>query len=394
MADSGPNVIVVGAGAVGVSAAYHLADRGADVTLLDRGYAAGETTGKAAGFVYSQLHFPADVRAMEYSFEFFRDLAEREDFEFHETGFLRVGTEAERPVFERQVEIQRDAGADVRLLNADEIAELYPDLDLSGITVGTYSPTDGHADPHAFTTALLDRAERLGVEYRPKTPVEDVRRCDDGEIRGISTADSDLDADAVVVAAGPWSRRIGNLAGVDFPLKPYRTQALVTTPVTLDRDVGPVYDAHRGVYFRSEGDGLLAGDGTEETESDPDDYEATADFDFLASTGDAIRERLPVGDVGVRNSWAGLGTATPDGRPLVGPVPEQPGDDETVPGLFVAAGTQAHGFMRAPAVGRALAVAVLSDGTHLYPEYCPTRFEDDPGDFAIEEMMAVDGEEG
>lgn len=388
---SEPHAVVVGAGAVGVSTAYHLADRGAAVTLLDRGYAAGETTGKAAGFVYSQLHYPADVRAMDYSFEFFRELAERDDFAFHETGFLRVGSEAERPVFERQTEMQRKAGADVRLLDADGIADIYPELDRSGITVGAYSPNDGHADPHAFTTALLDRAERLGVDYRPKTPVGDIR-VSDGRVQSVTASGERIDADAVVVAAGPWSHRVGALAGVDLPLKPYRTQALVTTTVELDDEIGPVYDAHNGVYFRSESGGLLAGDGTEETESDPDDYETTADFDFLASTGDALRERLPVGDVGVLNSWAGLGTATPDGRPLVGRVPVRPGD-ETVSGLFVAAGTQAHGFMRAPTLGRAVSVSVLTDGPHSYPEYRPTRFDADPGDFAVEEMMSVEDNE-
>jgi glycine/D-amino acid oxidase-like deaminating enzyme len=389
METPGERIVVVGAGAVGVSTAYHLADRGVDVTLIDSGHAAAATTGKAAGFAFQQFHDPVDVRAMTYSLAFFRELSEQSDhFEFRESGFLRLGTDKERPVFEREVAMQREQGADVRLVDPDEIRDLSPELRLDGVTVGTYAPGDGHADPHTFTTTLLSRAEELGVDYRPETPATDID-VEGGRVRAVETPGDRLAADAVVVTAGPWSKRVGNLAGVSLPLKPYRVQALVTTAV--DFEVGTVYDAHRGVYFRSEQDGLLAGDGTEEVESDPDDYKRAADVAFMAHVGDVLRDRLPVGDVGVQNSWAGLGTATPDTRPLVGPVPTRPGG-EVVEGLFVGAGLQAHGFMRAPTVGRALAAEIL-DGETAYPSYRPTRFDGDVGDFPVREMMAVDSDE-
>ncbi|MFB6154604.1 MAG: NAD(P)/FAD-dependent oxidoreductase [Haloferacaceae archaeon] len=383
--DTADDVVVIGAGAVGVSTAYHLADRGAAVTLLDSGHAAGETTGKAAGLAFQQFHGPEDVRSMAYSLDFFRELdAQSDHFEFHRSGFLRIGTEEERPVFEREVEMQRAEGADVRLVDRDGVRDLYPDLNLDGVTVGTYAPGDGHADPHTFTTTLLRRAEALGVDYRPETPAVDVDVAD-GVAEAVETPDGRLDADVVVVTAGPWSKKVAALSGASLPLKPYRVQALVTAAV--DVDVGPVYDAHRGVYFRSEQDGLLAGDGTEETESDPDDYKRAADVDFMAHVGDVLRARLPVDDVGVQNSWAGLGSATPDTRPLVGPVPTGPGGD-VIEGLYAGAGLQAHGFMRSPTVGRALAAEIL-DGETLYPEYLPTRFDGDVGDFPVREMMAV-----
>ena len=383
-------VVVVGAGAVGVSTAYHLADYGSDVVLLDSGHVAGETTGKAAGLAYLQMHDAVDVRAMEYSLGFLRELAAaKSEFDFHRTGYLRVGTEAERAVFEREVAMQREAGADVSLLDPEDIGALEPALDLDGITVGTYCPDDGHADPHTYATALLSRAIDLGVDYRPKTPVTGFDRTGGGDrIAGVETAAGTVAADAVVIAAGPWSKKVARLAGVDLPLKPYRTQALVTTDVAFT--TRPVYDAHDGVYFRSEGDGLLAGDGTEEVEADPDDYATTPDFPFLTTVSELLEKRLPTGEVGVRNAWVGLSTATPDGFPLVGRPPTRPGGDAFVENLLVGTGLQGHGFMRSPAVGRALAAALLGDDAP-YPEYDPARFDADPGDFPVVEMMKVDG---
>lgn len=386
MSDTGARVVVVGAGAVGVSAAYHLADRGVDVTLVERGHAAGETTGKAAGLAFSQFHHPADVRVMSYSLEFFREFSHQTPhFEFRSTGFLRVGTEAERETLERETAMQREQGADVRLLEPPEIAARYPALDLTDVTVGSYSPGDGEADPHTFATALLGRAEELGVDYRPETAVDgfDVA---DGELQAVSIDGERHVVDAAVVAAGPWSRRVADRAGVSLPLKPYRTQALVTTDVAFDVD--PVYDAHAGVYFRSERGGLLAGDGTEDRESDPEDHKQAADFDFLATVGDVLEQRLPVEDLRVQNSWAGLGTATPDTLPLVGATPVRPGADGVVTGLYVGVGLQAHGFMRSPAVGRALAAEIVDDEV-LYPAYHPTRFEAPPDQWGPGGLMRV-----
>jgi glycine/D-amino acid oxidase-like deaminating enzyme len=378
---------VIGAGGVGVSAAYHLAGRGASVTLLDRGYAAGETTGKAGGLVFSQLHDPADVRSMAYGIDFFRELSAADaHFTYHETGFLRLGTDAERPVFEREVEMQRKAGADVRLVDPEEMREIYPALSLDGVTVGTYAPADGYADPHTFTTALLDAAEERGVDYRPATEVTDLLLTG---APAVVTDEGTVETDVVVVAAGPWSGAVADLAGVDLPVKPYRAQALVTTPV--DFEVGTVYDAHEGVYFRSErGGGLLVGDGTEEVESDPDDYAESADFDFLAETSEVVERRLPVDEVAVQNAWAGLCTATPDGHPLVGRPPSEPGEPDGPDGLIVASGLQGHGFMRAPAVGDAVADLVCGERPD-YPEWDPARFDDHPGDFAVEEMLKLEG---
>lgn len=391
MTTEAQSTVVVGAGIVGVNVAAHLAEKGDPVVLLDKGHAAGETTGKAAGLVYHQFHEKADVCAMDYCKRHIRDLAaESPNFTVHETGYLRVGTETERPAFEREADLYRDCGIDVELVGPDRIEEIEPALHTEGLTVGSYVADDFHVDPHSMTTALLARAEADGVDYRPNTPVRDIHREGD-RVTGVETAGGTLAADSVVIAGGPWSKRLCGLAGVTLPLKPYRVQALVTSEV--DFDVIPVYDADAGAYFRSESSGVLLGDGTDETEADPDSYETSADFSFLESGAAVLEQRLAIEDPGVVNAWVGCASGTPDGFPLVGRPPVTPGTATHVDGLWVAAGMQGHGVMRAPIVGKLVADAMLGDDDRVsIPEYDPNRFETDPGDFDVHELMKVDRE--
>lgn len=391
MPTTGHPTVVVGAGVIGVSVAAHLADKDEPVVLLDKGHAAGETTGKAAGLVYHQFHERGDVRVMDYCKRYIRELAaERDTFSVHETGYLRVGTETERPTFEREAEIYRDCGVDVEVVGPERMREIEPSLDTDGLTVGTYVADDFHVDPHSMTTALLARAEEDGIDYRPSTPVRDIHR-EEGHITGVETPDGTIAADDVVIAGGPWSKRLCNLVGVSLPLKPYRVQALVTTEI--DFDVIPVYDADAGAYFRSESGGILLGAGADESEADPDSYETSADFSLLEIAATVLERRLPIEDPGVVNAWVGCSSGTPDGFPLVGKPPVTPGREKHIEGLWVASGMQGHGVMRAPIVGKLVAESLMADADRVaVPEYDPNRFDRALGDFSVSELMKVDRE--
>ncbi len=184
--------------------------------------------------------------------------------------------------------------------------------------------------------------------------------------------------DAVVVAAGAHTKRLLADAGVRVPLKPYRVQALVSGRA-YD---GPMwYDASAGVYARPHPAGLLAGDGTVPVEADPDEWARDADDWFRDDAGAVLRDRAGH-DPAVERAWAGLCTATPDGDPLLGAV---------APGVYVAAGWQGHGFMRAPATGEAVAALVLGDEPPVpgVEAFDPERFDGDE-EFEISEGMTVE----
>ena len=179
--------------------------------------------------------------------------------------------------------------------------------------------------------------------------------------------------DSVVVAAGVHTPSLLADAGIPVPIKPYRVQALVTSGPSVPM----VYDATDGYYLRPHPDGILAGDGTEPVEADPDGYDRSGDDWFVSDVESRLSSRLVEFEPATDRAWAGLCAATPDGHPLLG---------ELRDGLYVAAGWQGHGFMRSPALGERLAQQVLGqDGISAFD---PRRFDGDE-EFEIVEGMAI-----
>jgi sarcosine oxidase subunit beta len=183
--------------------------------------------------------------------------------------------------------------------------------------------------------------------------------------------------DDVVLATGAHTGQVLADAGYDLALKPYRVQAAT---YATEYDGPMVYDATDGFYLRPHVDGVLAGNGTEEREADPDAYDRDANDGFAETLQERAAGRAPaVADARVTDAWAGLCTATPDRDPLVGAL-----DD----GLYVGTGFQGHGFMRAPAFGESLAEQVLGEDDGIDP-FDPTRFAGDE-EFDVVEGMLVD----
>jgi glycine/D-amino acid oxidase-like deaminating enzyme len=306
------------------------------------------------------------------------------------------------------VDRMRSHGRDVSVVDPVALGERFPittdDLAVAAITEGA-----GWCDPASYVAAMGRRARREGVTVETETAVS--LAGDGTEIR-IDASENAADTpeapaetrefDAVVVAAGAHTATVLADVGIAVPVVPYRVQAL-TSGVAYD---GPmVYDATAGVYLRPHPTGLLAGDGTEPVAADPDDYDLAGDDWFVESVTETLSERVDAvkeGEVKVERAWAGLCTATPDGDPLVGPV--ERGDDAAAEAntggrLFMAAGWQGHGFMRAPAMGEHVAEGVLAslDGATAGPpespwieSFDPDRFDGDET-FEITEGMSVDG---
>ncbi|PSQ18324.1 sarcosine oxidase [Halobacteriales archaeon QS_8_69_26] len=380
-AESGPTVAVVGAGAVGTTAAYDLAMRGADVTLYDRGSVGAGATGRAAGVCYDAFARAVDGTLAERSLERFRALSGSGDVSFEECPYVWLARSGDprrvAAVREGLVDMERN-GRDVTEVDPDDLADRFPVLWTEDVGVAAVTTNAGRTDPGSYAELLADRARRAGAEVVPETPVavrtDPARVVVDGEDRAV---------DAVLVAAGAHTPGLLADAGIGVPVKPYRVQALTAT---LGADGGVeeygapmVYDATGGFYVRPHPEGLLAGDGTEEVEADPDDYDADADRGFREGMVGRIRSRLRLSPE-VSRAWAGLCTATPDRDPLLGRVAE---------GVHVATGWQGHGFMRALATGEAVAGAILRGDPAPVEAFDPRRFDGDE-EFEIREGMAIE----
>lgn len=371
------DVAVVGGGAVGVTVAHDLADRGADVVLYEAEEVAAGSSGRAAGICYDAFADRRDAELAARSLERFRALSGGGSFTFEDRPYVWLARTAvpgeddadrtDAAVIREQVPRMRDHGVEATVLDGPALAARFPGLVTDDVAVAAVAEDAGAVDPEAYTRALALMARMNGVDVREGAPALVTA---DG---AVETGSGTTGYDAVVVAAGAHTRRVvTELAPV--PVKPYRVQAVVTGAVDVDPPM--LFDATNGFYLRPRGPGLLVGDGTEPVEQDPDDWERTADEAFLAESA-MYQERAVGWSWPAERSWAGLCTATPDGDPLVGALAD---------GVYVATGWQGHGVMRAPGVAERLAAQVLGEDDGIRG-FDPQRFDGDEA-FEIVEGMA------
>ena len=377
---AGLEVAVVGAGAVGATAAYDLAREGADVTLYDRGRVASGSSGRAAGICYDAFADPLDAEIAGDAIERFRALSGDDTFPFVECPYVwlaREGDDERASAVRDQVERMQAEGVVAFEMDGDALADRFPALRTDDVEVAGIAGAAGYTDPAQYTACLAAAATGAGATLESETPVEvrtDPPRVvpEDGEAREV---------DAVLVAAGAHTARVLEAADLSIAMKPYRVQALVASVDGADLAEPTCYDSTGKFYVRPHPDGILAGDGTEEVEADPDAYDRDADPEFADDLLERVSHRYPDAAFELERAWAGLCTATPDRDPLVGELEE---------GLYVATGFQGHGFMRAPAIGERIAGEILGDdGIEAFD---PTRFDGDE-EFDISEGMTIDWDE-
>jgi sarcosine oxidase, subunit beta len=370
-------VAVVGAGAIGATAAYDLAREGADVTLYDRGSIASGSSGRAAGVCYDAFADPLDAEIGGDAIERFRELSGDDTFPFVECPYVwlaREDDERNAEALRDQITRMQENGTIALEVDGDELAERFRALRTDDVAVAGIAGAAGYTDPAKYTACLAAAADGAGATLRPETPVR--VRTDPARI--VRDADGSAhEVDAVLVAAGAHTKEVLADAGVSIAMKPYRVQALVADCALAE----PMcYDATGEFYLRPRADGVLAGDGTEYVEADPDDYDRDASPGFATDLLERVDHRVSgihLEPDDVVRAWAGLCTATPDRDPLVG---------ELEDGLYVATGFQGHGFMRAPAIGERIADQVLG-GEGIDP-FDPTRFGGDEA-FDVVEGMTI-----
>lgn len=339
------DIVIIGGGAMGASAAFHLAEAGVDVVVIERDEIASGSTSKAAGGVRAQFSDPVNIALGARSLTAFERFTERPgaDIDLEQHGYLfLLDNDADLGAFTESVRVQNSMGVPSRILSVDEAMGLCPIAVRDGLVGGAYSPTDGHCTPEAVAQGYAAGARRHGATIVQHCRVTGVL-APAGKIAGVVTDRGTLRAAAVLCAAGAWSGELGAMAGVELPVVPKRRQVLVTEPMPdLPPELPMTIDFGQTFYFHPEGPGLLIG------LSDPDEVtgfrlERTDKWMDLVSA--AIERRAPsLRSVGIRTGWAGLYEETPDRNALIGAA-----DD--VQGFFYATGFSGHGFLQSPAVG-------------------------------------------
>ncbi|MGE5460680.1 MAG: NAD(P)/FAD-dependent oxidoreductase [Solirubrobacterales bacterium] len=356
------DVVVVGGGVVGASAAYHLAVAGAGrVLLLERADALGTgSTGACAGGFRFQFSSDVNIRLSQASVPLILRFAEEHGLplDVWQDGYLFLVREEEAWTgFVHAAERQRALGVEVDLLEPADAVRLVPGISLERVIGATYGPRDGIADPSGLTNGYATLARRAGAELRTRAEVLGVR-IDGDRVRGVRTAAGDVDAPVVVNAAGPWAGALAATAGIELPLEPIPRNVATTGPfpgVPERRTL--VIDAETSFYFHREGRGVLMGMGSADERSS---FDTAPDARFIAERllPTAVRVFPPLEDAGLERTWAGLYEMTPDRHPIIGPAPG-------VEGFYLAIGFSGHGFQHAPVVGVLIAEMVIEGSARI-----------------------------
>ncbi len=352
------DVIIIGGGIVGSSIAYHLTEAGCrNVLVIERETHQGKgSTGKSMGGVRAQFATPINIRMSLYSIAFFAayDEAMGHPSGYRPQGYLFVATtpahmEYLRQNYRHQVETGLKS---VRLLDAQDVSHIAPELRSDDILGGSFCATDGFVDPHSVMTGFMMKAVERGARLMRDTDVTGIGT-DGRGVTGVETSRGFVSGRTVVNAAGAWAGNVARLAGVDLPVEPLRRMLVPTEPFDKVSHQSPmVVDMTTGFHYRPEGRGLLlAWNDPEETPG----FKLNFDRGFIEKILTRGVDRLPCleeAEVNPKRAWAGLYEMTPDHHPVMGPVKE-------VPGLFLANGFSGHGVMHSPATGRILADLIL-----------------------------------
>ena len=353
------DVVIVGGGLEGCSAAWSLTQRGiTDVTIVERDTVGSGGTGKSSGVVRCHYGVSSLAAMATRSLDLFENAEEilGVDVGFHQTGYV-VGVGPQNvEAIRASMHAQRAVGVRTEDISRDDVQKLWPVADLEPFAAFAWEARGGYGDAYQTAQGFAAAARRHGVRLRQGTTVTELVT-DKGRATGVRLADgSVISADTVVVAAGPWSAPLLAAHGIDLPITVHREQIVLIDPGQDLGDIPVFSDLVSLQYIRPEGsDGqILFGnsDLAELEPADPDNYLNRATDDFIEMTIDKVGTRLPgLANPSIASTYAGCYDVTPDFNPVISRTP--------IDGLITAAGFSGHGFKIAPAVGRLIADLVV-----------------------------------
>lgn len=360
------DVLIIGAGSVGVPLAMYCAERGLSTVVVEKNASWGRGQNRAAiGGIRATHSDPAKIRICQESIRIVSGLeAERGvDVEWRSGGYLFVAyDEARERSFRDLLVIQKKAGLDIDWVSPQRVAELCPGIKPDGLRGGTYSPGDGYASPLMTSTAFHRMARAAGAEFRFGESVTAIRAAS-GRVVSVRTDKDEYSAGTVVNAAGADAAEVGGLADLDLPVHPDCHEGGVTEPTArfmepMLVDIRPD-DESGNYYFYQTTTGQIVFCITPKPQIWGKDTDATSSFLPLVSR--RMLELYPrLKNLKVRRTWRGMYPMTPDGLPVVG-YPREYSN------LLLAVGMCGQGFMIGPGLGKMLASAIV-DGPEAYAD--------------------------
>jgi sarcosine oxidase, subunit beta len=347
-------IVIIGGGVMGASAAYHLAQRGMkDIVLLEQETFFGQgATGRCAGGVRYQFSTEINIKLSVESLPMIEHFKEEigQDVSYSQCGYLLVATnEKDATKFKYNVELQNNLGVPTQLLNGNEVRARLPLMKFGDAIAGTFNQKDGVVDANSVVMGYINAAHRLGTKAFTRAEVIGISLSGD-QVEEVQTNLGSIKTRMVLNTAGPWSSQIGKMAGVELPVTPLRRQMFTTNSLKeIPEDFPFVIDFAKSLYFHRESEGLLIG---MSNQNEQPGYNQDVDEDFELKNMEAAMERMPLIEKASRAShWAGLYEVTPDAHPIYG--------GTNVNGFYVCTGFSGHGFMHGPISGKLMSEYIL-----------------------------------
>lgn len=359
------DAIVIGAGVIGTSVAYHLARLGArKVLVLERSQIGSGTSTQSSGILRTHYSVIENVELARRSWSVFTNFAEYLQDEDAASGLVKCGYLICAPdgpklsPLQAALDGQRAKGIEVQFLGRDEARSLLPIARFDDAALIGYEPEAGFADAYLVATSFARAARRLGVKVMEGVNVERLL-VDNGKVCGVETRQGTFRSDTVVSTQNIWATDIERWTGIPTPVVPERHTVLAlacegadyTFKMPVFKDLG----SPGMLYCRSYGGSqMLVSEGTVgETLAVPDNEQGDISMDYVVDIGAQVAERFPAYEAaGLASSWTGVYDVTPDWNPVLGRLPG-------IEGLIVGYGFSGHGFKLSPGVGLVLAQEAL-----------------------------------
>jgi sarcosine oxidase, subunit beta len=368
------DVVILGAGVMGASIAFHLARRKAGkIIIIDKDHVGRGGSGRSSALVRMHYSYPQEVQLALVSLRMFENWREvvGEPGDFRRTGFVRIVHPTETERLKLNVAMQQELGVNVKLITRQELCDLEPDWSVDDVELAAYEADSGYGDGAGVANDFLTHARDLGVSYLPRTQSTSFL-VENDKVRGVTTDQGAIAAPIVVAATGPWSRLLFQQVGCDLPIESeYHEVAILKKAAGMKGGGCACIDSVTATYFRPDGqDKFLIGDFYGKRGADPDNFPQRASDEGLEKIIERTCRRVPkLENADVIRGVTGVYDMTPDCRPLLGEI-------RSIQGLYICAGFSGMGFKISPAIGLVMS-ELLMDGcgrTVDISAFRPSRF--------------------
>ncbi|MFX1419457.1 MAG: NAD(P)/FAD-dependent oxidoreductase [Promethearchaeota archaeon] len=383
------DVVIIGAGSVGVPTALATAGNGLTTLVIDSLPSVAQADNKhAIGGIRATHSHKGKIWLCQRSIEIFSTWEEEydEDIWWSQGGYTFLAyTKEHENLLKETVKIQKGYGLNINYVDAKKVKEIIPGINNHNLLGGTYSPEDGNASPLLALHSFYRESKKLGTKYNFNEEVIDILR-EKNEIVGVKTTKGIYKTKAVINAAGAHAKEVGKMIDINIPITPESHEAGITEPVKnffkpMIVDIRPYSDLKFGdsknYYFYQNKEGKIIFCLTPNPNIIGTDRRETSSF--LPQISKRMIQLLPrLRNIKIRRTWRGLYPMTPDGNPIIGKVNE-------IEGYINAVGMCGQGFMLGPGLGELLSRVLTEKLSSKDKEILETLSSE--RDFGVEEEL-------